>query len=99
MSQLIVEVYGKKGCILCKEARKVVGKVNDDTPFHFKDVDIASSDDLFRRYDGDVPTVFINGKKVFKFKVDEDEFRKRVRREIIKVGLFNNAQKKGHKFT
>jgi len=78
MSAPIIEVYAKKGCGLCKEAKKTIDKVQHDIPFNFKEVEISQSDDLLRS---------INGKKAFKFKVDETEFRKRVRKEIIKAGL------------
>jgi len=87
MSAPIIEVYAKKGCGLCKEAKKTIGKVQNDIPFNFKEIEISQSDDLLRRYSDHVPTIFINGKKAFKFKVDETEFRKRVRKEIIKAGL------------
>jgi len=69
------------------EAREVISKVHDDVAFVLNEVDITSSEDLKRRYSENIPTVFINGKKSFKFKVDEAEFRKKVKREIIKVGI------------
>jgi glutaredoxin len=87
MTKLLVECYGKKDCCLCKEAKEVIGRVREEIPFQFKEVDIQSSEDLFRRYKEDVPTIFINGKKAFKFKVDEEEFRKKVRKEFIKAGI------------
>lgn len=97
MSDLLVEVYksadctsctyaaraGAPICVTCKDACATINKVNKDVPFNFKEVDIETNDDLFRRYKDDIPTIFINGKKAFKFKVDEDEFRKRVRKELI----------------
>ncbi|MBI5599820.1 MAG: glutaredoxin family protein [Deltaproteobacteria bacterium] len=87
MSRPVVEVFSKRGCCLCKEAKDIIGRVKDEIPFHFKEVDISMNDDLFRRFNDHVPTIYINGKKVFKFKVDEGEFRKKVRKEIIRSGL------------
>jgi glutaredoxin len=94
MSSLVVKVYGRKGCKLCKEAVEVIRRVNKEMPFQFSEVDVTTSEDLVRMYANDVPTVFINGKKVFKFKVDEAEFRKRVRKEFIKAGLSRLNRKK-----
>ena len=94
MSKLLVEVFGKKGCTLCREAKKVIGKVNTDVPFQLKEVDISICEDLSRRYCDDVPTVFINGTKAFKYRVDESEFRKKVRKEFIKAGLSRISKKK-----
>lgn len=93
MSAPVIEVYSKKGCGLCNKAKKTIGKVHNDIPFNFKEVEITQSDDLLRRYSDHVPTIYINGKKAFKFKVDETEFRKRVRKEIIKAGLTRVSSK------
>ncbi len=87
MVKPLIEVYAREGCCLCKEAMGVIGKVRNDIPFQFKEIDIASSEELLRMYNDNVPTVFINGKKAFKYRVDEDEFRKKVRKEIIKAGI------------
>ncbi len=106
MSQPLVEVYASKDCLLCcsnkfhctlcHEARDIISKVNADIPFQFKEVDIQASEELARMYAEAIPTVFINGKKVFKFKVDEAEFRKKVRKEIIKAGIMKLWSKKQH---
>ncbi len=93
MSSPTVEVYSKKGCGLCKEAKEIIGRVRGDLPFTFKVVDISTNDDLLRRFNDHVPTIYINGKKAFKFKVDEVEFRKRVRKEIIKAGISRVSKK------
>lgn len=91
-----VEIYSKRGCCLCKKARKLLDKVNADMPFTFKEVDISASEDLLRKYKEDTPLVFINGKKAFKFKIDEIEFRKRLRIEQIKDRLSQLWDKKTH---
>lgn len=75
------------------EARDVVKKVSDELSFALNEIDIASSEDLKRRYSDDIPTIFINGKKSFKFKVDEAEFRKKVKREIIKRGIILSRER------
>ncbi|HCY20213.1 MAG: hypothetical protein A2X87_00790 [Deltaproteobacteria bacterium GWC2_42_51] len=91
-----VEIYSKKGCCLCKRAKKLISKVNAEMPFAFKEVDIAASDDLLRKYKEDTPTIFINGKKAFKFKVDEIEFRRKIRKELIKSSFDRVWHKKEH---
>jgi glutaredoxin len=96
MTKIKVEAYLKEGCSLCREAKKVIKKVSSDVPFAFKEIDITSSEDLFRIYKDDIPTVFINGKKSFKFKVDEEEFRKKIKKEIIKAKLSMLSNRKLH---
>ncbi len=80
----LVEIYSKKGCSLCKKAMELINKVKIELPFSLKEVDIATSEALFRKYNDEIPTIFINGKKTFKFKIDEIEFKKKLRRELIK---------------
>lgn len=115
MTTLVVEVYSRKTCnsvcklfrqdgkcTLCAEAKEVISRVNSDIPFQFKEVDIEISDEFLRAYSDSIPTVFINGKKAFKFRVDEAEFRKKLRKEWIKAGLMRLGKKppstpsKGH---
>jgi len=74
-------------CVNCRTATTVLKKVKDEIPFLLNEVDISSNDDLKRRYSNDIPTIFINGKKSFKFKVDEAEFCKKIKREILKMGI------------
>ncbi|MBI3399083.1 MAG: glutaredoxin family protein [Deltaproteobacteria bacterium] len=93
---ILVEIYSKKDCSLCKKAKQLIDKINAEMPFSFKEIDIAASEDLLRKYKEDIPTIFINGKKAFKFKVDETEFRKKLRRELIKNSLSRMWNKKEH---
>ncbi len=81
-------------CVLCLEARDVVRRVRNEIPFVLNEVDITANSDLQRRYSENIPTVFINGKKSFKFRVDETEFRKKVKREIIKAGISRFRERK-----
>ncbi len=105
MTKLLVEVYGRKNCslckypkdcALCKQVKDIIDKVGAEIPFEFKEVDIDLNEDLLRRYNDDIPTIFINGKKAFKYKVDECEFRKKVRKELIKAGIERLWHKKQH---
>lgn len=107
MSKPLVEVYARKDCLLCcmakkskctlcHEARDIITRVNIEVPFQLKEVDIRASEELQRTYEEAIPTIFINGKKVFKFKVDEFEFKKKVKNEIIKAGIMKLWNKKQH---
>lgn len=104
---LTVEVFAKKvcspvcgfftsaqDCCLCGQVREVISKVGLDVPFSLKEVDISVSEELQRAYASDIPLVLINGKKAFKFKVDEAELRKRLRKELIRAGMRRLGKKK-----
>jgi glutaredoxin len=105
MTKPLVEVYSSNdcnsclcaqgdNCSLCADASEVITRVGNDIPLELKEVDIRSSEDLLRRYSGGIPTIFINGKKAFKFKVDEAEFRRRTRKELIKASMMRLRAKK-----
>ncbi len=91
---VMVEIYSRNGCGLCKKARDVISRVNKDVLFSLKEVDISTNAELSRRFEGDIPTIFINGKKAFKFKLDEIEFRKRLKREVIRDAILKRCNKK-----
>ena len=90
-----VEIYSKKDCCLCDKVKELINRVGSEMSFSFKEVDITDNEELFRKHKEDVPLVFINGRKAFKFKVDEAEFRKKLRIELIKGGLSRMWSKKG----
>ncbi|MBI5232841.1 MAG: glutaredoxin family protein [Deltaproteobacteria bacterium] len=96
MRNLIVEFYGRKDCAQCRDVSLVIGKVKRDIPFQLKEIDITANEDLLRRFKEDIPMVFINGKKAFKFRIDETEFRRCVRKEFIRTGMLRLWTKKEH---
>ncbi|PYX82424.1 MAG: hypothetical protein DMG70_14740 [Acidobacteria bacterium] len=68
-----VVVYSRKGCHLSeivKETRR--------GGFHWREVDVDSNDELRRQFTDEVPVVFIDGRKAFKYRVDEREFLRKL---------------------
>ena len=86
-----------ESCSLCTRAREVVRRINSEIPFHLNEIDVSTNPDLRRRYEGNIPTVFINGKKSFKYRVDEREFRKKIKKEIIKAKLLRFREERKDK--
>jgi len=70
-----VEIYSKSDCCLCDDAKAVLDKVRADIPFDLQEIDIESDPELLRKYGEQIPVVFIEGFKAFKFHVDEAELR------------------------
>jgi len=73
-----VEIYSKSDCHLCDEAKSVLLKVQKEIPFDFFEVDITRNRRLFTEYKEQIPVVFINNRKAFKYHVDERELRNRL---------------------
>ena len=46
-----------------------------------EEIDVDSAPELIEKYGGDVPVLFINGRKAFKYRVTVKELKKRLRRE------------------
>ncbi|MFQ5603156.1 MAG: glutaredoxin family protein [bacterium] len=75
-----VEIFSKPDCHLCDEAKAVIKKVQGQWPFVLEEVDITKDKHLFEKYKEQIPVIFINGRKAFKFRVEENEFKKKLKR-------------------
>jgi len=60
--------------------KKVVRSVAGEIPLEIKEVDVDSSSKLKESYGDEVPVLFINGRKAFKYRVAVKELRKRLRK-------------------
>lgn len=71
MSTIEVLLYTKQECGLCDEAKAVLHQVMAGVPdARLREVDIASDPALMERFAMEIPVVFINGKKRFKYRVE-----------------------------
>jgi glutaredoxin len=73
-----VVLYSRKGCHLCEVVKESLGKLARRGSFQWREIDVDSDDDLRRRFNDEVPVVFINGRKAFKYRMDERDFLRRL---------------------
>ena len=73
-----VIVYSRKGCHLCEIVKESLVKLHKRGGFDWRDVDVDSDPNLRRQYNDQVPVVFINGRKAFKYRMDEQEFLRKL---------------------
>jgi hypothetical protein len=73
-----VVLFGREGCCLCDEAREVLLRVRDRSPFVLREQDIDGDDALLRAYLERIPVVTIDGVEAFEFFVDESELLRRL---------------------
>ncbi len=78
MTRPLVTLYTRAGCCLCDDAKKVLAEARCRTDFDFEEFDIDLDPELLRRYNDEVPVIAINQVKAFKYKVDRDEFLKKL---------------------
>jgi glutaredoxin len=68
-----VVLFGRPGCHLCDEARRVIERVRRGHPFALTERDIESDEALLRAYLERIPVVTIDGVERFELFVDESE--------------------------
>ncbi|MEW6777382.1 MAG: redoxin domain-containing protein [Bdellovibrionota bacterium] len=71
-----VTLYTRRNCHLCEEAKAVLEKVRAEIPFELEAVDVDSNPVLTRQYGEEVPVILLDGKKRFKYRVEEDRLRR-----------------------
>jgi len=73
-----VIVYSRKGCHLCEIVKEKLTKLERRGGFRWHEVDLETDDGLRRQFTNEVPVVFIDGHKAFKYRLDEQEFLKKL---------------------
>lgn len=81
----VVTLLSKPDCHLCREAEEVLRELQAKIPFSLETVEVDSKEDLARMYAQEVPVVLIEGREIFKYRVDPDRLRKMLLQEIGEV--------------
>ena len=76
---MIIEIYSRPGCHLCDEAKAVIERVQRRFPFALRIINIEGDSNLEAEYGSEIPVIFINGNKAFKYHVDQAKLEKRVK--------------------
>jgi glutaredoxin len=71
-----VTLYGKPGCHLCDDARRVIETVCAEAGTSYDEVDITTSEELMAAYGEQIPVTFVDGKQHDFWRVDPDRLRK-----------------------
>ena len=69
-----VLLYTRAGCHLCDEVKSTLARLAPRGGFTWREVDIDSDPDLQRQFNEEVPVVFIDGRKAFKYRMAERDF-------------------------
>jgi len=62
-------LYTRKDCCLCDEMKAVIAQVAAAVPFEMEEIDVDGSAALREKFGNEVPVLFINGYKAFKYRV------------------------------
>ncbi len=77
---VVVRLYSRAGCHLCDVAKDVVLEVARARAFELEIVDVDTDPALVALFGDEVPVVMVNGRKVFKFRVDPAVLNERLDR-------------------
>jgi glutaredoxin len=78
-----VVVYSKPDCCLCDEVKSLLRKLAVSHPFVWREVNILEDPEIYERFKVEIPVVFIDGKKAFKYHIDEKDFLRRLSRPDV----------------
>ena len=73
-----VIVYSRKGCHLCEVVKESLAKLSRRGGFIWQEVDVDTDLELRRQFNDEVPVVFIDGRKAFKYHMNEQEFLRKL---------------------
>jgi glutaredoxin len=68
-----VMVYSRNGCHLCEAVKETLARMRGRADFEWREMDIDADPELRRKYNDEVPVVFIDGRKAFKYRMDGQE--------------------------
>lgn len=74
-----IEIYSKKGCHLCDEAKEKLREFAGRYPLEIFEIDIEKDSEIFAKYQYEIPVVFLEGRKLFKFRIDDRKLEKAIR--------------------
>jgi glutaredoxin len=72
--------YTKPGCHLCEEAKREIRAAGIEDEYSFEEVNIEEDAESYERYKFEIPVVLIDGHKAFKYRLNAEEFKQRIRR-------------------
>jgi hypothetical protein len=74
----LVTLYTRAGCHLCDHAKLVIQAARAHAAFHYQEVDIDTQPALLPLYHEEVPVIAVDGVKAFKYRVDMQQFLRRL---------------------
>ena len=81
-----VILYTRPGCHLCEEAQAEMSAAGCSDEYVLEVVNIDADAALQEKYGWEIPVIFINNVKAFKYRLTADEFRRKLRR-LSKINI------------
>ena len=79
-------IYSRPGCHLCDVMKDVVRHAARSIPLTIEDIDISTDAELERLYGMEIPVLLVEGKKVAKYSVTEQQLLRILRERTGEAG-------------
>jgi glutaredoxin len=73
-------LYSRQDCCLCDEMKAIIREVALTIPLDLEVIDVDGSAELREKFGNDIPVLFVDGKKAFKYRVTESALARRLRK-------------------
>jgi len=78
-------LYSRKDCCLCDAMKAVINNVAANLPLEIDEIDVDGSLELREKFADQVPVLFIDGRKAFKYRVSAKQLAKKLSRKPPKL--------------
>ena len=79
-----VVLFTKPGCCLCDTVKTQLGTLRRTHAFAYREVNILDDAEAHAKFHEEIPVVFIDGRKAFKYRLDEKAFLRRLQSRPVK---------------
>jgi glutaredoxin len=73
-------LYSRQDCCLCDEMKAIILEVVLTIPVDLEVIDVDCSAELREKFGNDVPVLFVDGRKAYKYRVTESALARRLRK-------------------
>jgi len=74
MSLPEIVLYSKPACCLCEKVKGQLTRIQKQHKFALREVNILEDLKAYKMFKDEIPVIFINGRKAFKYRLDERDF-------------------------
>jgi hypothetical protein len=75
---IVVELYTTEECSLCGEMRSMLERLRREFPLAIREIDIRTDASLRDRLAAEIPVLYLDGRKAFKYRVREAALRRKL---------------------
>jgi len=78
-------LYSRKDCCLCDEMKAVARQVAAKIPLDLEEIDVDGAAELREEFGAEVPVLFIDGRKAFKYRVTPRELERKLKTKQVSL--------------